>query len=95
MCNELSGREGGIPLCGEVLKMGFSQGRKCLQLAKNTHCPQLPAPMWLYLQRGGPRGDTGFAFLAWLQANSRRYQRDGDGEMLLSSGGTRRKPSSL
>lgn len=59
MCNELSGREGGIPLCGEVLKMGFSQGRKCLQLAKNTHCPQLPAPMWLYLQRGGPEGTQG------------------------------------
>jgi len=51
--DELPGCERGSPLCGEGLKMGFSQGRKPLQPAKNTHRPQLPAPPWLYLQRGG------------------------------------------
>ena len=59
VCNELPGRERGSPLRGEVLKMGFSQGRKRLQLAKNTHRPQLPAPLWLYLPRWGPEGMQG------------------------------------
>lgn len=59
MCNELPGCERGSLLHAEVLKTGFSQGEKRLQLAKNTHCLQLPALPWLYLWRGGLEGTQG------------------------------------
>lgn len=91
VCNELSGHERGSPLRGEVLKMGFSQGRKHLQLAKNTHWLQLLAPPWLYLQRGARRGCTtcvpGVAASKSLEIPKGRRRRD-----VLASGGARRKP---
>lgn len=59
MCNELAGHDGGSPVCSEVLKMGFSHGRKRLQLTENTHHPLLSALLRLYLQQGGLEGTQG------------------------------------
>lgn len=90
VCNELSGRERGSPLRGEVSKMGFSQGRKHFQLAKNTPWLQLLAPLWLYLQRGARRGCTtcilGVAASKSLEIPKGRRWRD-----VLASGEARRK----
>lgn len=80
--NELPGSERGSPLRGEVLKMGFSQGRKRLQLTKNTRCPQLPAPRWLYLQPGGGGRRGCRVCVPGVQAKPWRYRKHGVREML-------------
>lgn len=74
---------------GEVLKMGFSQGRKHLPLSKNSHHPQLLAPLGLCLPWWSWRGCRVYIPGKPLEIGKWQW---GD---TLALGGTGGKPSCL